>query len=173
LTLKSQINATKTAKVMPIFPILTTAALNTKTINRVGLFSAERRMGIILGWLSTKCSKWWSEEMIAFILFIGFAVWFEVYPYDSPFHSGILLVPNRSKRWLKVEKGVKGGRKTIFLRWWMWPQFKSRLRFVKTKSGARTAKVEGKSLSQFIHTPQRTNPHRHPPHTSLRSLLQT
>ncbi len=55
MTFASQINATKTAAVVPIFPILTTAALNTKIINRVTLFSAE---GIFLGWLSTKCSKW-------------------------------------------------------------------------------------------------------------------
>jgi hypothetical protein len=26
-------------------------------------------MGLVLGWLSTKCSKCWSEEMIAFIWF--------------------------------------------------------------------------------------------------------
>ncbi len=49
MTLQSQTNATKTNTVLPIFPILTTAAPNTKGINRVTLFSAERRMGLILG----------------------------------------------------------------------------------------------------------------------------
>jgi hypothetical protein len=49
VTFTSQTNATKTKAVMPVFPGLTTAALNTKGINRVTLFSAERRMGIILG----------------------------------------------------------------------------------------------------------------------------
>jgi hypothetical protein len=49
VTFTSQTNATKTTKVVPIFPLLTTAALNTKVINRVGLFSAEQRIGIILG----------------------------------------------------------------------------------------------------------------------------
>jgi hypothetical protein len=49
MTFTLQTNATKTTKVVPIFPLHTTAAPNTKGINRVGLFSAERRMGINLG----------------------------------------------------------------------------------------------------------------------------
>ena len=49
VTFASQTNATKTTKVLPIFPLLTTAAPNTKTINRVTLFSAEQRMGVDLG----------------------------------------------------------------------------------------------------------------------------
>ena len=49
MTLQSQTNATKTTTVLPIFPLLTTAAPNTKGINRVGLFSAERRMVLNLG----------------------------------------------------------------------------------------------------------------------------
>ena len=49
VTLQSQTNATKTTKVGHVFPNLTTAALNTKGIKRVSLFSAERRMGINLG----------------------------------------------------------------------------------------------------------------------------
>ncbi len=108
-------NATKTTTVLPIFPILTTAALNTKGINKVTLFSAERRMGMVLGWLSTKCSKWRSEEMIAFIWFKGFAVWFEVLSvWICRFIPAISLIPNRWKALIQSRNGPKSRKKAPF-----------------------------------------------------------
>jgi hypothetical protein len=49
VTFSSQTNATKTNTVVPISPRLTTVVLNTNRINRVGLFSAGRRINIHLG----------------------------------------------------------------------------------------------------------------------------